>query len=285
MTGVLFACLAGVFFGALNITIRRALARVSDVAAGSAVTVLVAFGILAVTTLASGGGFAIRELWPFVVLGAFVPGLTQLLVVEAVKAAGASRAGVLFGMAPLFSALIAIAAFGEPVRVALVIGTLLVVAGGAALAWERERPVDFRAYGAALAVLVAVGFGVRDNVARALGDDVAADALAQTTALMFGASVVLLANVLRGPGTLARLRMALPSFASSGLVTALANVCLFAALERARVTVVAPLAGTGVLWTVVFAALFLGRSELVGRRLVLVAILVVAGGALVGATR
>jgi hypothetical protein len=40
-----------------------------------------------------------------------------------------------------------------------------------------------------------------------------------------------------------------------------------------------------VLWTVVFAAFFLGRSELVGRRLLLVSLLVVAGGALVGATR
>ncbi|HEU0247804.1 MAG TPA: hypothetical protein VFR38_12030 [Gaiellaceae bacterium] len=38
------------------------------------------------------------------------------------------------------------------------------------------------------------------------------------------------------------------------------------------------------LWTVLLAALFLGRSELIGRRLVLVALLVVAGGALVGAT-
>jgi hypothetical protein len=40
-----------------------------------------------------------------------------------------------------------------------------------------------------------------------------------------------------------------------------------------------------VLWTVVFAAAFLGRSELVGRRLVVVALFVVAGGALVAATR
>jgi drug/metabolite transporter (DMT)-like permease len=65
----------------------------------------------------------------------------------------------------------------------------------------------------------------------------------------------------------------------------MAQVTLFEALARSPVTVVAPLAGTGVLWTVVFAALILGRSELVGRRLVLVALLVVAGGVLVGATR
>jgi uncharacterized membrane protein len=68
-------------------------------------------------------------------------------------------------------------------------------------------------------------------------------------------------------------------------VTALAQATLLEALDRGRVTVVAPLVGTGVLWTVVFAAIFLGRSELVGRRLVVVALLVVAGGTLVGATR
>jgi hypothetical protein len=51
------------------------------------------------------------------------------------------------------------------------------------------------------------------------------------------------------------------------------------------VTVVAPIVGTGVLWTVVFAAIFLGRSELVGRRLFVVALLVVAGSSLVGASR
>jgi drug/metabolite transporter (DMT)-like permease len=97
----------------------------------------------------------------------FVPGLTQLLVVHAVRAAGASRAGILFGMAPLFSVLFAILAFGEPLRWPLAVGTLLVVAGGIALAAEGERPVDYRAYGAALAVSVAVAFGLRDNVARA----------------------------------------------------------------------------------------------------------------------
>jgi uncharacterized membrane protein len=68
-------------------------------------------------------------------------------------------------------------------------------------------------------------------------------------------------------------------------VTAAAQATLFEALDRARVTVVAPIVGTGVLWTVVFAAIFLGRSELVGRRLVVVALLVVAGSTLVGATR
>ena len=285
MTGVLFACLAGLFLGALNITMRRGLARVADVDAGSAVIAVVAFVGIAATALAAGSEFDTGELWPFLLLGAFVPGVSQLLVVHAVQAAGASRAGILFGMAPLFSALIAIVAFDEPLRWPLAAGTLLVVAGGVALAWERDRPVDYRAYGAALAVTGAAAFGVRDNIARSVSEEVAADPLAQSTALMLGAAVVLAANLLRRPSALRRLRGAFAPFVSSGLVLALGQATLFEALDRARVTVVAPLAGTGVLWTVVLAAVFLGRSELVGRRLVVVALLVVAGGTLVGATR
>jgi drug/metabolite transporter, DME family len=285
LTGVLIACVSGVFFGALNITMRLAVGRNPDLEAGPAVIATVAFACVAAIAVATRSDFGGGDLWPVVLVGACVPGLSQLLVVRAVQAAGASRAGILFGMAPLFSALIAIVAFGEPLQWSLVAGTLLVVAGGVSLAWERERPVDYRAYGAVLALTVAAAFGLRDNVARSVGRDVTADPLAEATAIMLGASLVLLAYALLQPSALPRLRAAFGPFFLSGVVTAGAQATLFAALDQGRVTVVAPLVGTGVLWTVVFAALFLGRSELVGRRLVLVALLVVAGSTLVGATR
>jgi drug/metabolite transporter (DMT)-like permease len=285
VTGVLFACVAGMFFGAMNVTMRRGLDRLRDVDAGSAVIAVTGFVLVAITAAASGSEWDARGLWPFFVIGVFVPGLSQLGVVHAVKAAGASRAGILFGMAPLFSAFFAVAAFDEPLRWALAIGTLLVVAGGVLLAWEGERPADYRAYGALLAVGVALMFGLRDNAARAAGGETTADPLAQSTVILLGAALVLAVNLLRRRAGTARLRAAITPFASSGLLAALAQVTLFEALDRARVTVVAPLAGTGVLWTVVFAAIFLGRSELVGRRLFAVALLVLAGGALVAGTR
>jgi drug/metabolite transporter (DMT)-like permease len=285
LAGVILACVAGLFLGALNITTRRGLARSQDIEAGSAIITLVAFIVVAPFALGSGDAFDAGELWPFFLLGAFVPGLSLLMVVHAVRAAGASRAGILFGMAPLFSALFAVIAFGEPFKLALAIGTLLVVAGGVVLALEGERPADYRAYGAVLAVTVAAGFGLRDNIARAVGEDVSVDPLAQSTVVMLGGSLLLVANLLRRPAPFRRLRDAFLPFASSGVVLAIGQGALFEALDRARVTVVAPLTGTGVLWTVVLAAIFLGRSELIGSRLVVVALLVVAGGTLVGVTR
>ena len=60
---------------------------------------------------------------------------------------------------------------------------------------------------------------------------------------------------------------------------------LFEAFYRGRVTVVSPLVATESLWGVLFSVLLLRRSELVSRHLILGAVLIVAGGALIGVTR
>ena len=83
----------------------------------------------------------------------------------------------------------------------------------------------------------------------------------------------------------AHFRPALAAFSPSGLTLGAAYICLIEALAHGRVTVVSPLNATQSLWGVIFAALVVGRSEMIGRRTVLAGLLVVAGGALIGATR
>jgi uncharacterized membrane protein len=83
----------------------------------------------------------------------------------------------------------------------------------------------------------------------------------------------------RGYGTTLR------AFLPSGLLFGLSYTALFQAYYRGRVSVVAPLVATESLWGVAFSALLLRRTELVGRRLVAGAVLIVAGGVLIGATR
>ena len=58
-------------------------------------------------------------------------------------------------------------------------------------------------------------------------------------------------------------------FVPAGICFGLSYVCLFEAYFRGRVTVVSPLVATESLWGVALSALLIGRSELVGRRLVL----------------
>ena len=72
--------------------------------------------------------------------------------------------------------------------------------------------------------------------------------------------------------------------APAGVLFGLSYVCLFEAYFHGRVSVVSPLVATESLWGVGLSALLIRQTEGVGRRLALGALLVVAGGVLIGAT-
>src|SRR5262249_47272307 len=75
------------------------------------------------------------------------------------------------------------------------------------------------------------------------------------------------------------------AFVPAGLALALGYDALLEAFDHGRVSVVAPLNATGALWAVVLSALLIGRSEMIGRRTVVAGLLIVSGGALIGALR
>jgi drug/metabolite transporter (DMT)-like permease len=285
---VLLGCLAGVCFGAVNVAVRVGLRRHPDAEIGGFVTAVIALLLVVTVAALTVRGITLREVWPFLVAGTVVPGASQILWIQAIKAAGASRAAILMGTSPLLAALLALAVLGEPFRTPLALGTLLIVAGGVAVAWERRRPADFRVAGVGLALGVAVCLAARDNVARLVLTDRHVPALAAAAALVTGACAFLLVHVLvvrRRDIGLRVLGRAVVPFLPAGLLMGLVYITLLSALDHGRVTVVAPLNGTNAIWTVVFSALVIRRLEMVGPRLVLAAALVVAGGALIGATR
>jgi S-adenosylmethionine uptake transporter len=286
---VLFGVLAGLGFGLLAVAVRGALRRGGDAEVGAVVVAVLAFAVAFAAALVHGDGGDVRvgDLWPFVLIGFLVPGSSQIVFIQSIRLAGPSRAAILIGIAPLVSALLAIVFLGEPEHAGLLVGTVVVVAGGLALAVERARPADFRLLGAAAALLCAVMFGIRDNLVRDATRHHHAPPLLATAATLLGAIVLLLFYVvvarrreLRRTG-----RATAAAFAPAGVVLGVAYTFLIEGLAHGRVTVVAPLNATQSLWGVVFAALLVGRSEMIGRRTVLAGLLVVAGGALIGATR
>lgn len=286
---VLLATLAGVLFGALAVAVRAGLRRRPDAEAGAFVVALVGCvlsALVAVPVVALEGA-ELGGLWVFALMGAIVPGASQILFVRAVRDVGASRTAVLIGTAPLLSAGIAIAFFDEPLRVALAIATVAIVLGGALLAGERDRPPDFRLAGVVLALAAAGLFAVRDNVVRWASVENSTQPLLAAAVSLAAAALLLLLYLVSarreplGP----RVRSAGAAFVPAGLCLGLAYVALLLALEAGEVTVVAPLNATQSLWSVLFAAAFLPQAEAVGPRLVLAAVLVAAGGALIGGTR
>jgi drug/metabolite transporter (DMT)-like permease len=287
---VLFAALAGALFGALAVTVRFGLRRGADPEVGAVVVagVGLAVSVLPAIPAAVLEGIRPGELWPFLLVGALVPGASQILFILAVRDAGPSRAAILIGTTPLLSVAIALVALDEPFRPLLLVGTALVVAGGAALARERARPEHFRALGAFLALACAALFAVRDNLARWAARGTHPPALVAATVSLLAASAVVLGYLLvaRREILRSRLRFALPAFAPAGISLGLAYDCLLEAFDRGRVSVVAPLNATQSLWAVLFSALVIGRrGEAIGPRLVAAGLLVVAGGSLIGIVR
>jgi len=287
---VLLATLAGVLFGALAVAVRAGLRRARDPEGGAFVTAALGFLVAAAVAvpLAVLDGAELGGLWAFALVGAIVPGLSQIVFVRAIRDAGASRTAVLIGTAPLLSAGLALLFLDEPLRPALAVATVAIVLGGALLVWERSRPPDFRAVGAVLALVAASLFAVRDNVVRWASLDTGADPVLAAAVSLGAAALALLAYLTashRARPVAARVRAALPAFAPAALCLGLAYIALLLAFSRGNVTVVAPLNATQSLWGVLLAATFLGRAEAVGPRLLLAAVLVVAGGVLIGATR
>lgn len=289
MDVVLLGCLAGLFYGAVNVTVRLGLMRVPDVEAGGLAAALVALVVAFLAAVAQGVGSSdldLGELWPLVLVGVVVPGISQVLYVHAVHGAGPSRASVVMATSPLLSALLAVAFLNEAFTVALAIGTILIVLGGIVLSYEGSRPADFKLIGIGMALSVAVLLAARDNVVRSLIGDSDIPAIAQAVALLVGANAILLVYFLIVPGSpkrADRMKAAALPFLPGGVCMGLVYVVLLEALRRGEVTIVAPLNGTNVLWTVLLSALVIRGAEAVGPRLVVAATLVVAGGAVIGA--
>jgi drug/metabolite transporter (DMT)-like permease len=283
VAAVLLALCSAVLFGALAVAIRLATRRGADPETGALATTAIALVACGGPALLIDG--ASGDLWPFLLAGMIAPGGSQIMFFRAVRDIGPARAAVLVGTAPVVAALIAILLLDEPLRAALVLATLLIVSGGIALAGERVRPDSFRRIGVALALGATVLFATRDNVVRDLQLDSDVEPLAAAAATLVGGGLVVFAFLLAARRVRLVEGIAVRVWLSSGLLFAASYAALFEAYDRGRVTVVSPLVATESLWGVVFAALVLRRSELIGRRLVVGALLIVAGSALIGAAR
>jgi drug/metabolite transporter (DMT)-like permease len=285
MDAVLLALVSAAFFGAMPVAVRFAL--VPPLAAASVGALFMQVATFAVLCVAAAlqGGVTLDGIAPFLLAGAIAPGLSNLFITVGIREAGASRASVAFGTAPLFAVTLAVLVFGERPGAAVLAGALLIVGGGIALALEPERPRHVRRIGIASALVGAALFALRDNVVRDLSLET--DVPSMTAgAVMLAASLVVTSSLVavrghrvRWPaGTVAR-------WLVPGTLVGLSYVALFEAFYRGTVSVVAPIVATESLFGVVFAALLLHRTERVGPRIVLGAALVVTGGALIAVFR
>jgi drug/metabolite transporter (DMT)-like permease len=282
---VALAFTSAALFGAMPVAVRFALVPPLVPAAVGALFMQTATFVVLCVAAAVQGGATLAGLVPFLVAGAIAPGLSNLFITVAIREAGSSRASVAFGVAPLFAVTIAVLAFGERPGPAVLVGALLVVAGGIALALEPERPHHVRSIGILLALVGAALFALRDNLVR--HESLESDVPSMTAgAAMLAASLVVTSLFVVGR----RNRLVWPTVVIArwllpGAFVGLSYIALFEAFYRGTVSVVTPIVATESLFGVIFSALLLRRSERIGARVVLGAALVVAGGALIAVVR
>jgi len=281
LTAVALALASAVLFGGMSVALRFALDRERDVMLGTFATVSTALVVALAFAVAEAPSRGVHAgaAWPFALAGLLQPGVGQLFATLAIREAGSSRASMVFGTAPLVAVTIALVFLGEPASAPLVLGAVLIVGGSVELARERDRPAHVRRIGLAYACVTVVLFASRDNLVRWLAKSTSAPPAVTAAAALLGGLVLVTA--------LARPRLSRRAlvFVPAGLCFGLSYVALFEAFYAGRVSVVSPLVATESLVGVGLSALLLRRSELVGRRLAVGAVLIVAGGALIGAFR
>jgi drug/metabolite transporter (DMT)-like permease len=283
MTAVGLGALSAFLFGAMTVLVRIALRTGVAPEVGSLFTMLPATAVTLAVTLAR-GDWNLASAWPFVFAGLLAPGLAQILFTFGVRDAGASRTSVTVGTAPLFAVATALVFLGEPLVAGLLVGAALIVTGGILLASDRARPEHFKRIGLVYALIGTMAFATRDTLVRWLISDKTdvPPVLAASVAMLTGSAVALTFVLWRRASVT---RSAARAFVPAGLCYGLSYVCLFEAFARGRVSVVSPIVATESLWGVTLSWLVLRQSELVGRRLVLGAALVVGGGVLIGINR
>lgn len=282
MDVVLLALCSAFLFGAMTVALRPALVRGGEPLLGALLTVIPAL-VVALVAAALRGGWGLTGIWPFVLAGVLGPGCSQILFTLGVRDAGPSRTSATVGTAPLAAVALAVVVLGEPIVAGIVLGAVLIVAGGLLLASEPGRPSHVKTIGLVFAVGAMLAFATRDTLVRWLAPDSSVTPqVAVSTTLLSGALTILVTLLVRRTPVAVRSGLA---FVPAGILFGLSYVCLFEALYRGRLSVVAPLVATEALWGVTLSALVFRRTEAVGLRLAAGALLVVVGGVLIGLTR
>jgi drug/metabolite transporter (DMT)-like permease len=286
----LLAITAGACFAIQVVLVRLAQHRPgasSDV--GAVVTVgaaaLVTL-VLAVVTGQAFGDLDAGDLWRWAVVGAIAPGAVQIVFMTAIHALGPSRTMIIVGSSPMVSGILAVAFLDEDWTAPLVVGSLLVVVGGATLVWDQRGAASARwVLGLACAVVTAVGFASRDVVSRKVGTDTSTPVtIAAATILATGWVVTAAATAVRRRGRTWALRDAVVGFGTSGIAVGIALPTLLAAFRRGHVTVVSPVSNAAqAVVVLVLSGIFVARTE-VDRRVVVALAVILAGGTVIVAT-
>ena len=214
----------------------------------------------------------------FTVVGIFQLGV-RLLAYTGVEKIGASRSSALQSVSPLISAAIAVAILGEPTTLLIVLGTCLVVAGIVLISWKPERQLaNFRRWHLLLPIGAAFLTGINHPIRRYVLT--MADEPLFFSALMGSVSLVGFLIYFAASRRSQRLvwnRKAIGPFLATGVCETMSILMIITAISMGRVVIVAPIAASYPVWSLIQSAIFLRDVEPINGKIIMGIVSVVAG--------
>jgi len=278
---VLLALVAACLFGVSTVTAKRGLLVVHPQAASLVVIgTVVALYLLSSPLWMRAQDWFTLGFWIFVLNGLMHPFLSMYLALEATSRTGPTVAATLSGTAPLFAAFTAIAFLGESINAWISLGTAATVIGVMTLSWSPK--------GAGTLLRLALLFATGAAIVRGLNHTIGKWGL-ETMPNVFMASFVsfsvsfcgaLLVYRIRTGTLVVRIpRAGLGYFVLTGVIIAVAVLCMYGGLATGRVVVVSPIIAAYPVFTLLTALMF--KQESLTLKLVAGVLMVVGGVALV----
>ncbi len=218
----------------------------------------------------------------FIAGGIFAPAIGQTLGYIGMERLGVARSSPIVNTSPLFSSILAVLFLGEVWVLQNIIGTCLVILGVVVLSFRRAVEGQWRMKDTLYPMLAAVAFGISTTL-RKTGLTVVREPLLGAAVTLGTAFLVLLLIVrLRGGRKELKInRQSSPWLLGAALVNTGAILSFFSALNVGRVVRVEPLVACNPLLTILWTGIFLRQIERLSGRIILGALVTVAGTVLV----
>lgn len=220
----------------------------------------------------------------FLAMGLFFPALGQTLQVVAISRVGPSLTASLGGLTPVFAVMLGVAVLGETLTLPVAIGLGIIFAAIVIAGWS---PKGVKRGWPLWALLLPFGAALARGIAQPglkLGlSEVPSPYFALLCASSVSTVVLAVFLLYRRSRGLTRWGPGAAWFGLGGAVNGAGIFALNAALGLGTVSLVSPLASTVPLWVLLMGA-FVFRNETLGRKHLLVAVLMVTGSVLIVST-
>lgn len=264
---LLLACLSALGFGVALVTSKLGL-RSLDARSGAAISIPTAtlLFLVAAPFALTASGFTLRAALLFVLVGLFFPAVVTLLTFQSNDRLGPTVTGSVSSAAPLFALVAAALLLGEDVPPKATLASIGVVAGVTLLLWKPAR-LNFGSLGWAVLLPIAGAMvrGLAQVVAKAglmLWPNPFAAGL---IGYLMSSAMVIAVNRLPRANRPSKIKAAIAWFVLTGILNGGAVLLMYAALNAAPVSMVAPVVATYPLVTVFLSAAML-REEAPGLR-------------------